>query len=341
MIKEKNDFKKKINFIISHHYKNCKKYKKILDLLNYDIKREHDLKDQPFLPVNLFKEQDLISVPEEKIYKTLNSSGTSNSKLSKIYLDKENSERQIKALNSIMSEILGKNRLPMLIIDSPYKLKDRFKFNAKVAAINGFSIFGKNHTYLLNENKSINYKLLNEFLNKYGHSPFLVFGFTFNIYENLILKLKLKNINKDFSNGIILHGGGWKKMENLKVNSKDFKMKIKSKINIKKIFNYYGLIEQTGSIFLECNNCNCLKTNNYSEVIIRDKNLNILPPGKKGFVQLFSLLPSSYPGHIILTEDVGEIIKNNNEDCNFCKNKTRFRIHGRFEKSVVRGCSDV
>ena len=341
MIKEKNDFKKKINSVIFHHYKNCKKYKKILDLLNYDIKREHDLKDQPFLPVNLFKEQDLISVPEEKIYKTLNSSGTSNSKLSKIYLDKENSERQIKALNSIMSEILGKNRLPMLIIDSPYILKDKFKFNAKVAAINGFSFFGKNYTYLLNENKSINYKLLNEFLNKYGHSPFLVFGFTFNIYENLILKLKLKNINKDFSNGIILHGGGWKKMENLKINSKDFNMKIKSKINIKKIFNYYGLIEQTGSIFLECNHCNCLKTNNYSEVIIRDKNLNILPPGKKGFVQLFSLLPSSYPGHIILTEDVGEIIKNNNEDCNFCKNKTRFRIHGRFKKSVVRGCSDV
>ena len=71
MIKEKNNFKEKINSLIFHHYKNCKKYKKILDLINYDIKIKHDLKDQPFLPVNLFKEQDLISVPEEKIFKTL------------------------------------------------------------------------------------------------------------------------------------------------------------------------------------------------------------------------------------------------------------------------------
>ena len=44
-------------------------------------------------------------------------------------------------------------------------------------------------------------------------------------------KIYKKNINKDFSNGIILHGGGWKKMENLKVNSKDFKMKITIKEN--------------------------------------------------------------------------------------------------------------
>ena len=56
--------------------------------------------------------------------------------LSKIYLDRENSNNQVKALNSIMTEVLGKNRLPMLIVDNFNKLKDRFKFNAKVAAIN-------------------------------------------------------------------------------------------------------------------------------------------------------------------------------------------------------------
>ena len=340
MYSKKLVFKKKLKSIILHHYKNCKKYKKILNFLNYNLQKECDLKDHPYLPVNIFKEQDLISVPKKKIYKILNSSGTTNNKLSKIYLDKNNSYNQIKALSSIMVEVLGKNRIPMLIVDNFNEIKDRFKFNAKIAAINGFSIFGKNHTYLLKGDKTINYKLLNDFLLMYGNKPFLIFGFTFNIYENLIIKLNSKKLSTNLSNGIILHGGGWKKMENLKINSKDLKKKIMNKLNIKKIYNYYGLIEQTGSIFLECLNCNCFRTNEYSEVMIRDKNLNILPSGKRGFVLLFSLLPTSYPGHIILTEDVGEIIDNDN-NCKNCKDETKFLIHGRFAQSVGRGCSDV
>ena len=57
-----------------------------------------------------------------------------------------------------------------------------------------------------------------------------------------------------------------------------------------------------------------------------------------GFIQLLSLLPKSYPGHSILTEDMGEIIENN---CNLCFGKKKFLVHGRAEKSEIRGCSDV
>ncbi len=334
------NFKNKLKSIIKHHYKNCSKYKKVLDFLNYDLNNNNDLKDQPYLPVNLFKEQELMSISKSKVFKVLNSSGTSNYNLSKIYLDKENSQNQVKALNKIMSKVLGKERLPMLIIDYHNIGEDRFRFNAKIAAINGFSIFGKNHTYLLKKDKSINYDLLNGFLSKYGDKPFLIFGFTFNIYENLILKLDKNKILKDFSKGIILHGGGWKKLENLKIDNKKLKSILSKKIAINNVYNYYGLIEQTGSIFVECTKCKCFKTNEYSEILIRDKNLEILPTGKKGYVQLFSLLPTSYPGHIILTEDIGEIVKNN-KNCDTCKNETNFLIHGRFPKSVVRGCSDV
>ena len=77
---------------------------------------------------------------------------------------------------------------------------------------------------------------------------------------------------------------------------------------------------------------------NFSEIFIRDKNLNIIKNGK-GFVQLLSLLPKSYPGHNILTEDIGEIIQNPN--CKFDHKGKCFKIHGRVENSVIRGCSDV
>ena len=42
----------------------------------------------PFIPVRLFKEFDLKSINDDKIAKILTSSGTSGSKVSKIFLDK-------------------------------------------------------------------------------------------------------------------------------------------------------------------------------------------------------------------------------------------------------------
>jgi hypothetical protein len=35
---------------------------------------------------------------------------------------------------------------------------------------------------------------------------------------------------------------------------------------------------------------------------------------------------------------MGEIVEN---DCNLCSGKKKFLVHGRAEKSEIRGCSDV
>ena len=142
-----------------------------------------------------------------------------------------------------------------------------------------------------------------------------------------------------FKNGILLHGGGWKKMEAIKVSNKIFKERLLKKIKLKNIYNYYGLVEQTGSIFIECGKCGCFITSIFSDILIRDKHFNVLKNGKKGIIQLFSLLPTSYPGHSILTEDIGEII---NEDGSKCGTKGKcFLVHGRAAKSEIRGCSDT
>ena len=61
--------------------------------------------------------------------------------------------------------------------------------------------------------------------------------------------------------------------------------------------------------------------------------------GKKGFIQLFSLLPTSYPGHSILTEDIGEIVEKDESECTV-KGK-HFLVHGRTKQSEIRGCSDT
>ena len=50
-----------------------------------------------------------------------------------------------------MNKVLGKDRLPMLIVDKKNIDQRRDNFNARIAAINGFSMFGRNHVYLLDD----------------------------------------------------------------------------------------------------------------------------------------------------------------------------------------------
>ena len=322
-----------------HHYNHCEKYKKIINNLKFNLKNENKLEDFPMLPVRIFKKFDLKSVSEDKIVKKLVSSGTSGQELSKIYLDKKNASDQVRVLGRIMSTILGNKRLPMLIIDQNPKNIDKSIFNARTAAIYGFSIFGTQHCYLLDEKQNINYISLNNFLKKHGANNFLIFGFTSLVYENLIQKLSKNLIENNFKNGILIHGGGWKKMEKLKINNTIFKKKLVKKINLNKIYNYYGLVEQTGSVFIESKKCGYFHTSIYSDIFIRDKKFNIVKNKKKGLIQLISLLPTSYPGHNILTEDIGEIIGEDNCKCGL-KGKY-FLVHGRTKEAEIRGCSDT
>ena len=322
-----------------HHYNHCKKYKKIICNLKFKVKNKNKLENFPMLPVRLFKKFELKSIPQNKIVKLLVSSGTSGQAPSKIYLDKKNANNQVKVLDKIMSTILGNKRIPMLIIDQDPRLQDRSVFNARSAAIYGFSIFGKSHCYLLNKGNKVDYISLNNFLKKYGKGKFFIFGFTSLIYENLIQKISIKLLKTNFHNGILLHGGGWKKLEKLMISNNIFKKKLIEKFNLKKIYNYYGMVEQTGSIFIESNKCGYFHTSVFSDILIRDKKFNLVKNGRKGLIQLFSLLPTSYPGHNILTEDIGEILGEDNCKCGL-KGKY-FVVHGRVKEAEVRGCSDV
>ena len=335
----RKDFLKLIKDLTLHHKKNSIEYKKIFNFFNYNLSKIHSVDDIPYIPINLFKSKDLISIKKKNINKTLLSSGTSNTALSKIYLDKENAYNQVKVLKKIIESLLGTTRLPMLVIEQKPDNNSREKFNARKAAIYGFSIFGKEQTFFLNEKGKINYKEVNNFLKKYKDNKFLIFGFTSFIYENLILKLSTEFLEGDFKNGVLLHGGGWKKMNDIKISNELFKFKLQNKLNLKEIYNYYGLVEQTGSIFIECKKCGSFLSSNFSDVIVRDKYFNKVKDGQKGLVQLLSLLPTSYPGHSILTEDIGEIVPRHKIKCNL--DAKHFLIHGRLENSEVRGCSDV
>tara|TARA_E500000331_G_scaffold324378_1_gene340626 strand:- start:51 stop:791 length:741 start_codon:yes stop_codon:yes gene_type:complete len=245
----------------------------------------------------------------------------------------------MKVLSKILENVLGKKRLPMMVLDKDPRLNNKSYFNAKSAAILGFSLFGRDHSYILDSENKININLLKDFLNKYKNEKFIIFGFTSNVYEHLIKNSDIKFPLYDFKNAILLHGGGWKKLEKYKISNKEFKKKLNKKLGIKDIYNYYGLVEQTGSIFFEGKNCGFFHTSNFSDIIIRDSNFKIQKKGRKGIIQLISLLPTSYPGHNILTEDIGEL--KGEDDCKCGLKGKYFLVHGRVKEAEIRGCSDV
>ena len=336
--KKKNILKNYFNNLTSFHYKNCYEYKKICNQLGYYIKKKYEISELPFLPVNIFKLINLRSVKKKNIITTMKSSGTTNLNLSQIHLDKKNSYNQMIALNKLFQECVGhKERLPMIVIDR--KLKSADSLSARTAAILGFSRLAKDVTYALNDDLTLNEDLFNEFYKKNFSKPNIIFGFTFLVWEKFYQDKIFKKNKYDLCNSTLIHGGGWKKLFEKSISNKKFKKNLTTKFNIKNIINYYGMVEQTGSIFFECSKCENFVTSFFSDIFIRDKNLCELKNNNKGMIQLLSILPTSYPGHNILTEDIGMIV--GEDDCKCGKKGKYFKIFGRLKKSEIRGCGDA
>lgn len=324
------------------HRDNCMDYAKMLKGVSFDVEQAKSYEDLPFLPVRLFKELDLKSVSQEEIVKTMNSSGTTGQKTSKIYLDRTTSSNQQKTMVKIVSHFTGSSRMPMIIIDSPTVLKDRKQFSARGAGILGFSIFGSKKIYGLDENMNLDVEGIARFLEQHQGQRIFLFGFTFMIWQHFykeLERLKDEGITFDLSNSVLIHGGGWKKLQNEAVSPEEFHDRLKSVCGIDCIHDYYGMVEQTGSIYMQCE-CGHLHTSIFSDVIARRaKDFSVCDYGEAGILQVVSTIPESYPGHSLLTEDEGVIL--GEDDCPCGRKGKYFRINGRIAKAEIRGCSDT
>ena len=89
------------------HRTRCPAYGRLLQALGCPEHMECTVENTPMLPVSIFKELELRSVPEEEIFKTVTSSGTTGQQVSKIFLDADTSAVQQRALSGIMADLLG------------------------------------------------------------------------------------------------------------------------------------------------------------------------------------------------------------------------------------------
>lgn len=326
--------------LTNYHYNYSEFYKKIIDFSYRELKntnfRVNAISDLPLLPVSAFKNYNLSSITEKDLFKTMFSSGTTSEKKSTIKLNKETAMLQSKALISIVSSYIGPKRLPLVLIDDISSIQSRLEFNARAAGLLGMTQFSNDTFYLL-KNQKVDIQGLQEFLKKHNNEKILMFGFTFMVWEWLYKKFLSSNIKIDLSNTILFHSGGWKKLQNISVDNHTFKTSLKNYFGLLKIHNFYGMVEQVGSIYVECEE-GLLHAPNFSDILIRKNNLSVAKTGQEGLLQTFSILPRSYPGHSLLTEDIGYVTTN---ECSCGKKGTAFTVIGRLKQVEPRGCSDV
>ena len=324
------------------HRERCPEYARILESIRFDADAVSSYRELPFLPVRLFKELPLKSVPQDGIVKTVTSSGTTGQAVSKIYLDRTTSANQQKAMVKIVSDFTGSGRMPMIIIDCPGAVRDRTTFSARGAGILGFSMFGAKRIYALDDDMKLDVEGVREFLETYRGRKILLFGFTFIIWQHFykeLLRLKNEGITFDLSNGVLIHGGGWKKLSAEAVSHDAFHKLLHDACGLGDIHDYYGMAEQTGCIYMECEHGH-LHASVFSDVITRRPlDFSECDIGEPGIVQVVSTIPESYPGHSLLTEDEGVVL--GIDDCPCGRKGKYFKITGRLKSAEIRGCSDT
>jgi phenylacetate-coenzyme A ligase PaaK-like adenylate-forming protein len=326
-------FLKNLKKLHNYHQKNSKEYLYISKTLFKN--NMNKIENFPFLHVQMFKEKNLKSVPNNVGVKTFNSSGTSGKKLSMINIDMKTSLLQSKTLSRILLSVLKEKVDKIYFIDSETTLKT-MQNSARGAAILGFKQIANSSEFILDSEYNVKKNIIKKIIT--DKKKICFFGFTSLVWLNFLNFLKKNKIFLKKKDTILFHGGGWKKIEKNKVSRNKFNLECKNYIGSNKIYNYYGMIEQTGSIFLECE-YGLYHPSLFSEIIIRDENMMPCKPGKMGIIQVFSLLPVSYPGHSILTEDLGVISKI--DTCKCGRKGKAFKVLNRIKDSEVRGCSDV
>jgi Acyl-protein synthetase, LuxE len=323
------------------HRERCPGYARILRKVHLDrsASGSSGLEALPFLPVSIFKAERLSSVPDSAVVKVLVSSGTTGQLPSRVVLDRDTAALQGRALADIIREEIGPARLPMAFVDHPGVVADRGEFSARGAGLLGFATFGRNHEYLLDGTMRPDWTLLRKFEERFAGGPVLLFGFTFMVWRHLVQEARREGIRFSLPHGTLIHGGGWKKLEEERVDAAEFKGAVRERFGIPNVVNYYGMVEQAGSVFVECAEGH-LHAPSFAEIIVRDsKTLAPVPHGREGLIQVLSIVPRSYPGHSLLTEDLGVV--DGEDTCPTGRLGKYFRVLGRAPRAELRGCSDT
>lgn len=302
--------------------------------------------DLPFLPVGMLKANPPLSlVGVDEIKKTVTSSATTSQSPSRVVLDTTTARRISKGTSIILRDFIGPVRRPYLVVDALGVAGSGPTVGARGAAIQGLQPFANETTHCLSLNDQDELALdrsnLREFTRGKQDAEVLVYGFTFVLWNNLIKPLMTEGVCLNLSKARVLHSGGWKRLQDQAVEKKIFNEQLAKVVGCSpdRVIDFYGMVESVGVIYPDCPEGN-KHGPAFGDVIVRDPlTLRPVAAGEEGIVQVCSILPTSFPGNLLLTEDLARVIAYDGCPCG--RRGISFRFAGRAAKAELRGCGNV
>lgn len=329
---------------VSRHAAALPAYARLIERLGFGPGPYARYEDVPFVHVSAFKRYELRTVPADKIVRVVTSSATTSGTPSRVHIDKPTSFRQAKALASTLTDVLGKARRPYLVLDAGESNADRADLSARGAAIRGLLPFASEIAYALDVSGADllpNEERMRDFFEKSGGKAPLLFGFTYIVWSVVVKALSERGVRFRAPDAVLLHSGGWKKLTDTQVDKEVFAAKTADVFGMSpsRVLDFYGMAEQVGVVFVDCAAGHKHPPDFADALLLDPLTLERVRPGEAGLIEVLSVLPESYPGQALLTDDVGVLV---GEDGCACGRRGRhFRIRSRVAQAEIRGCGDT
>ncbi len=300
------------------------------------------LESVPWVHVGVFKSKDLRTESEGIVHRrNLLSSSTTGAASSVIPLDDLSSSLQSESSRSILADFIGPSTRPLLILDSARSLRSRGQVSARIAAalsLNPFASFTSFITPDTESQETIDLDVVAAAVE--SEDEVLVYGFTWVLWKAWAMSDRLEQLRSilDGKRVVFVHSGGWKKLEEIKVDAERFESQLLEGLGEgSKVLDYYGLVEQVGVIYPLCE-AGFRHTPVWADVFIRDPWSGASLCDEVGQLQLLNCLAHGAPYHSVLTEDLGMI---HTGSCDCGRSGKRFELLGRMPRAEVRGCANV
>lgn len=321
-IKSETDFKNKCLETFHYQYENVKVYRKFVDFLKKDISNIQNIKDIPFLPIEIFKNHQIL----DKNFSTdlfFQSSGTTESIRSKHWIADEHIYQQ-SILQSFQEFIGNPEDFVILGLLPNYSENPNSSLIYMVDFLMKKSGQPENDYFLYNHLRL--FSLLKKLKSK--DKKILLFGVSFALLDFLDT-LSKENLTIENPDLMIIETGGMKgRKEEM---TKDELLSIFQKgFGSQQIFSEYSMTELLSQAYSLGNNL--YQAPSYMKVLIRniEDPFQYLGLGKTGIINIIDLA-NIHSCSFIATQDLGKLEIQNNEEY--------FSVLGRLDHSDIRGCS--
>ena len=335
-IKSEADFQAACLETFLYQYENVEVYRKFVDFLGKNPSEIKEIKDIPFLPIEMFKNHLVLdkvfgSAQTDKPLSYFQSSGTTQIQTrSKHYIADFNLYEE--SIYKSFEQFIGKPEDYIFL-----GLLPNYSENPHSSLIYMVDFLMKKSGKPENGYFLYNHQELFELLQKLGqeNKKVILFGVSFALLDFLDSKNDFTTLQiNDFT---VIETGGMKgRKEEM---TKDELLKILQKgFGTDKIFSEYSMTELLSQAYSLGENV--YETPNWMRVLIRNTEdpFSYMEAGRTGAINIIDLA-NRHSCSFIATQDLGKIV-NDFEILHYAQNdKHAFQVLGRIDHSDIRGCS--